>query len=113
MESHAMIERHPWQPELPTKPRPIAIVGCGGIVRDAHLPAYKLAGFSVAGVFDTDPDKAQSLARQFYLRAVQSINALTKLAEHLVYDVAVPASAIPSVLDQIPDGLPVLIQKPL
>ena len=37
---------NPWQPVLPTKPRPIRVIGCGGIVRDAHLPAYKLASFS-------------------------------------------------------------------
>ncbi|MCC6777635.1 MAG: gfo/Idh/MocA family oxidoreductase, partial [Hyphomicrobiales bacterium] len=36
----------------PSTPRPIVIIGAGGIVTDAHLPAYRLAGFPVAGVFD-------------------------------------------------------------
>ena len=108
-----MNERKPWQPELPKKPRPILIIGCGGIVRDAHLPAYKLAGFDVAGVTDVDPAKARSLATAFNLRTVDSIPALTKMASDGVYDIAVPASAIPKVLDQIPDGSAVLIQKPL
>src|SRR5207244_3096849 len=44
---------------------------------------------------------------------VDSIPALTKMASDGVYDIAVPASAIPKVLDQIPDGSAVLIQKPL
>ncbi|MGN6103204.1 MAG: gfo/Idh/MocA family oxidoreductase, partial [Devosia sp.] len=34
----------------PSTPRPIVIVGAGGIVGDAHLPAYRLAGFRVAGL---------------------------------------------------------------
>ena len=33
---------------LPRAPRPIVIVGAGGIVNDAHLPAYRLAGLPVA-----------------------------------------------------------------
>ncbi|WP_428939583.1 Gfo/Idh/MocA family protein [Fontivita pretiosa] len=105
--------RHPWQPQMPRQPRPIVIIGCGGIVRDAHLPAYRLAGFEVAGVTDVDPDKAQALARDFGLRPVESIAQLTRLADAPVYDVAVPASAIPAVIEQIPDGSAVLIQKPL
>jgi predicted dehydrogenase len=98
---------------MPAKPRPIVIIGCGGIVRDAHLPAYKLAGFEVAGVTDVDPARAAALASEVSLRAVGSIAELTALDHDLVYDIAVPASAIPQVLDQIPDGAAVLIQKPL
>src|SRR5262249_24031933 len=49
----------------------------------------------------------------FNLKPVDSIVELTKLAKDPIYDVAVPASAIPNVLDQIPDGSAVLIQKPL
>ena len=37
---------------LPRTERPIVIVGAGGIVRDAHLPAYRLAGFRVHGICD-------------------------------------------------------------
>jgi predicted dehydrogenase len=103
----------PWQPELPTKPRPIRIIGCGGIVRDAHVPAYKIAGFEIQGCSDANPANAKSLADTFGLRAIDSIDALTKLPGDAVYDVAVPASAIPKVLDQIPGAAAVLIQKPL
>ena len=28
----------------PANPKPIVIVGAGGIIRDAHMPAYKMAG---------------------------------------------------------------------
>ncbi|MCS7034199.1 MAG: Gfo/Idh/MocA family oxidoreductase [Phycisphaerae bacterium] len=108
-----MTQRQPWQCELPRNPRPIVIVGCGGIVRDAHLPAYRLAGFQVAGVTDIDRQTASRLAADFGLRAVDSIAQLAGLASDPVYDVAVPAAAVLSVLEQIPAGSAVLIQKPL
>jgi predicted dehydrogenase len=31
------------------------IIGAGGIVRNAHLPAYRKAGFPVAAIVDSDP----------------------------------------------------------
>ena len=37
--------------QLPSEKRPIYIIGAGGIVNDAHLPAYKIAGYNVQGVF--------------------------------------------------------------
>lgn len=37
---------------------PIYIIGAGGIVNDAHLPAYTIAGFNVQGIFDINKDKA-------------------------------------------------------
>ena len=52
-------------PQLPKNPLPIVIIGAGGIVKDAHLPAYKMAGFSVLGVFDVDVVKAEALQNQF------------------------------------------------
>jgi hypothetical protein len=36
----------------PSHPRPIVIIGAGGIVRAAHLPTYRALGFPVAGLFD-------------------------------------------------------------
>ena len=36
----------------PSKKHPIVIIGTGGIVKDAHLPAYKKAGFEVIGLYD-------------------------------------------------------------
>jgi predicted dehydrogenase len=108
-----MKKLQPWEPELPVHPRPIAIIGCGGIVHDAHLPAYKLAGFEVAGITDIDSSRANALAAEFGLRAVSDIKSLVQLQDKLVFDVAVPANAIPAVLAQLPDRSAVLIQKPL
>jgi predicted dehydrogenase len=50
---------------VPTAPLPIVIVGAGGIVRDAHLPAYRKAGFPVVALVDRIPEKAEALAADF------------------------------------------------
>src|ERR1700724_13221 len=46
-------------------PRPIISIGAGGIVHDSHLPAYRKAGFPVAGLVDVNREKALGLAKQF------------------------------------------------
>lgn len=48
----------------PTQVRPIVVIGAGGIVRAAHLPAYEKAGFPVIGLMDQDGDKAAALAAE-------------------------------------------------
>ena len=39
---------------------PIVSIGAGGIVRDAHLPAYRKARFQVHGIYDLVRDRAQT-----------------------------------------------------
>jgi len=99
---------------LPRVPRPIVSIGAGGIVRDAHLPAYRLAGFPVAGVFDLDRARATKLAADFNVAQVfpSLAEAVARAPAQSVFDVAVPASALAAVLPELPDGAPVLIQKP-
>ena len=103
------------RPDLPRRPRPIVSIGAGAIVREAHLPAYTLAGFPIACVFDLAIDKAEALARDFSIpRVARSVaEAVAGAPDHPVFDVAVPASAILGVLDVLPDGAAVLIQKPM
>ena len=50
---------------LPTEKMMIDIVAAGGIVQDAHLPAYRKAGLPVQGIYDVLPERARELARQF------------------------------------------------
>ena len=105
------------RPKLPEKPLPIAIIGAGGIIRDAHLPAYEKVGFPVLGVYDVNTEKAQEIKKTF--NAVQRVyNSLDKLIaaaskENAVYDVAVPAKYILDILQKIPHGSCILIQKPM
>lgn len=99
---------------LPHKPRPIVLIGAGGIVRDAHLPAYRLAGFSVAGLFDPNQEKAEKLAADFSLSGVAPSlgDVVDRAPGDAIFDVAVPASELSSVLTRLPNQACVLIQKP-
>lgn len=101
-----------WQP--PSDPRPIVIVGAGGIVRDAHLPAYRKAGFAVAGLCDLNIATAREVAASAGVAdCYPTLAAATENGTAVVYDLAVPPGAIISVLAHLPFGSSVLIQKPM
>ena len=99
---------------MPLSPQPIYIIGAGAIVQDAHLPAYKKAGWQVAGIFDPVAAKSETLAADNNISQVfQSLEAMVSMApSNAVFDVAVPASALPQVLERLPSKATVLIQKP-
>ena len=53
-----------YKPKLPRNlGEGIGIIGTGGIVNYAHLPAYKKAGFKVVGVTDKNRAQAEKTAR--------------------------------------------------
>ncbi len=100
--------------KMPLSPRPIYIIGAGSIVQDAHLPAYKKAGWQVAGIYDSVMAKSEELAAANNISEVfLSLATMVQQAPpNAVFDVAVPASALPDVLGQLPQKATVLIQKP-
>ncbi len=102
-------------PPMPKQPLPIVVIGSGGIVRDAHLPAYRLASFPVAAVIDVQPEKAAALAKDFGVpMAFGSLaDAMEAIPAKRIFDLALPAGAIAGVLRQLPVGSAVLIQKPM
>ena len=97
---------------LPSAPRPIVVIGAGSIVRDAHLPAYVRLGFSVAGVFDVNPEAAQARASEAGTIAFASFDDAIATSG-VVFDVAVPPGEVAGIVARLPEGAPVLIQKPL
>ena len=99
----------------PRQPRPIVVIGAGGIVRTAHLPAYRKAAFPVLALMDSEPGKAAALAAESGIaHASQSVAALVRFAPpDAVFDVAVPASQLAAILAQLPHGATVLMQKPM
>ncbi len=103
------------KPLLPKVFQPIVLIGAGGIVRDAHLPAYRKAGFHVDGIYDLKFEKAQALARQFGVKRVfpSLKSAIAEAPPDAVFDIAVPASAILDILPYLPEKRAVLVQKPL
>ncbi len=102
-------QRHP----LPSAPRPIVIIGAGGIVNDAHLPAYRKAGFDVLGLFDVDAAKARATAEHWGIERVYGSLEQAAAVEGCVFDVAAPPGAHRSILTTLAPGAVVLVQKPL
>jgi predicted dehydrogenase len=102
-------------PSLPGKVFPIAVIGTGGIVKDAHLPAYKKAGFPVWGLMNRTRARAEELAAVFSVPHVfTSLEEMVAAApEDVIYDLALPASMFADSLRQLPDDSFVLIQKPM
>lgn len=97
----------------PSHPRPIVIIGAGAIVRTAHLPAYQRLELPIAGLFDIDRDRASATASAFGVPAVfDSLDAACAIGD-AVFDVAVPGDRTLEILERLPEGSPVLIQKPM
>ncbi len=101
--------------ETPRTRRPIVMIGAGGIVCDAHLPAYRKAGFEVAAIYDKDLARAKSTAEKFGIANTPASldEAASTAAPNAVFDIATPASAHLEILEQLPDERGVLLQKPM
>ena len=100
---------------MPSQPRPITIIGAGGIVRDGHLPAYRKIGLPVAGVFDVNSDTARQLAHDFDVPMVHVTleGAIAACGTDGIFDLALPPTAILGTVERLPEGSVALIQKPL
>jgi predicted dehydrogenase len=112
--------RNDYQPQWRIEPGAgrdlgIGIIGCGGIVSGAHLPAYRAAGLNVVAVFDVDQEKARTVAADFSIPMVaESAKALAVHPDVDVVDIAV----LPWVQQEIVPvvaaaGKHMLCQKPL
>jgi len=95
-----------------SNPKPIVIFGAGSIVTDAHLPAYTKAGYTVAGIYDPDQDKAQALAKAHGLTAYTTPQDAAGAGD-VVFDLATPPDAHAGILSILPEGAVALIQKPM
>ncbi len=98
---------------LPGTPKPIVVIGAGGIVSGAHLPAYDKVGLPVHGIHDLNIDTARATAAKFAIPNVFEVLDEATACRDVVFDIAVPASAILSILERLPGQATVLIQKPM
>ena len=98
---------------MPGRPRPIVTIGAGSIVADAHFPAYRKAGFPIAGLFDLDRPRAEAVAGAFGVERVFASLDEAAAVEDAVFDVATPPAAHAAVLAALPVGATVLLQKPM
>ena len=102
--------------EIPIAHRvPVAIVGAGGIVDGAHLPAYKKAGLDIVGITDVDLAKAKDVATRHGIKKVYaSLDEMLAETEATVFDIAVPADTQPQLFEKIARaGKNILAQKPM
>ena len=98
----------------PSHPQPIVMIGAGAIVRTAHLPAYRRLGYRIAGFYDADAACARATAATVPGATVfPSLAAAAAAPGDVVFDLAVPGDQIVGILEHLPEGAAVLIQKPM
>jgi predicted dehydrogenase len=93
----------------------IAIVGCGGIVNYAHLPAYRAGGFRVVACHDRDRAAAERTAAEHGIpRVAERLDELLADDEVAIVDIAVTPGAQAGIGEQAAAaGKHLLCQKPL
>jgi predicted dehydrogenase len=105
-----------YRPALPNgRTMGIAVVGAGEIVESCHLPAYRMGGLNVVGIYDVNRDKAAALAAKFGVGKVYgSYDELLADDDARIADFAVPAKVQPQLAVQAAAaGKHMLCQKPL
>ena len=104
------------KPTLPiNKDIGIGIIGAGAIVQVAHLPAYKKAGFNVAGIYDLDANRASNTAASFGIGRVYSdLEHLLADPRVSIVDIATPPSGRKQMVEAVvKSGKHILCQKPI
>ncbi len=105
-----------YKPRFPKDYSPgIGVVGCGGIVRNCHLSAYKDHKLNVVGVHDINPAATEGICEKFGVKRVfKNLDELLACDEIEVVDVAThPAQRVEIMSKAIAAGKHVLAQKPL
>jgi predicted dehydrogenase len=103
------------------RPRPpaksdfgIGLIGCGGIARGAHLPAYRQFGYRVLACCDVREEAALAAQRAFEIPfATTRVEELLSRPEVEIVDLAVHANQRRPLVEQIAAaGKPIFSQKP-
>ncbi|HJZ47558.1 MAG TPA: Gfo/Idh/MocA family oxidoreductase [Roseiflexaceae bacterium] len=105
-----------YRPRLPPKADyGIGIVGCGGIVNYAHLPAYAAHQLRVLGCYDLNAEAARKTAADHGIPIVyETLDALLADQRIEIVDIAVPAWHQRAIAEQaLAAGKHLLCQKPL
>jgi predicted dehydrogenase len=105
-----------YRPRLPARADyGIGIVGCGGIVNYAHLPAYSAHGLRVLACYDVNAEAARKTAADHGIPTVcDSLDALLADERIEIVDIAVPAWRQRAIAERaLAAGKHLLCQKPL
>lgn len=114
---HVMLRPEEYRPTSPqdiAQRYGIAIVGCGEIVRYAHLPAYRNFGYRVVAACDIVPENARAIATDFGIPVwTTHLDEVLENPEVAVVDLAVHArQRLPLVERIAAAGKHILSQKP-
>jgi predicted dehydrogenase len=104
-----------YKPKMPRDlTRGIAIVGAGGIVNYAHLPAYRKSGFRVVGITDRNREAAEKTAKEHKIPKVYAgLEELLADRDVEIVDVAVYPAGQLEVVEKVTAGKRhLLCQKP-
>ena len=99
--------------DKPSKALPILFIGAGGIIRNAHIPAYNKLGLEIDGVYDLNNENANNLAKDFNLKNIYKTLDEALLKENVVFDIAVPADCLLDIVKSLPKNSYALLQKPM
>jgi predicted dehydrogenase len=105
-----------YKPELPPRhDYGIGIIGCGGIVNYAHLPAYTAHKLNVLACYDIDAEAARKTAAAHGIpRSYQELDELLADPAIEIVDIAVPAWEQRAIAERaLAAGKHLLCQKPL
>ena len=104
------------RPSFPVDYRPgVGIIGCGGIVKLAHLPAYAAYDVEVIGVYDTSRAATDGIQERFPVvgKVYESVAELLDDPRIEIVDIATHPGVRRELIEQAIDaGKHVLSQKP-
>jgi predicted dehydrogenase len=106
----------PYQPSFPPDYKPgIGIIGCGNIVRTAHMPAYNKHQLNIVGAYDALPAAAEELQSAFGIPKIYTHleDLLADPAVEVVDIATFPEQRIPIMQQALAAGKHILAQKPL
>jgi predicted dehydrogenase len=110
-----VLSPHDYQPTAPERhDYGIGLVGCGGIARGAHLPAYRQFGYRVVGCADVNADSVRAVQEEFGVPfGTMDVDELIHRDDVEIIDLAVPANVRRQAMEQVSRaGKPILSQKP-
>ncbi|MBB6732753.1 Gfo/Idh/MocA family protein [Cohnella zeiphila] len=92
----------------------IGIVGAGGIVNYAHLPAYRKAGLNIIGICDINENAVRNSAQKWEIPfSTTDYRELLKRNDIQIIDIAIPNEGrVDIVKEAVAAGKHILIQKP-
>ena len=98
---------------MPSNKLPIVIIGAGGIVTDAHLPAYKKSDFVVKGIYDPITKKADDCLNEYQIEKKYLSEEEALKEKDVIFDIAVPPQELLRIVKKIPEGSICQFQKPM